>query len=84
MLDALGRNQRDEGVRIGGEITGEFAGTPYADQAALVLARLDVEAGDFASAETRLAAVASGFRRPGSAARGAPAPRARAAGRGAA
>src|SRR5512134_2081839 len=40
MLDALGRNQRDEGVRIGGELTGEFAGTPYADQAALVLARL--------------------------------------------
>lgn len=59
MLDALARDQRDEGVRIGGEIAGEFAGTPYADQAALVLARLDVEAGDFASAETRLAAVAA-------------------------
>ncbi len=58
MLDALARNQRDEGVRIGGEVTGEFAGTPYADQAALVLARLDIEAGDFTSAETRLAAIA--------------------------
>jgi len=58
MLDALGQNQRDEGIRIAGEVMSEFAGTPYADQATLVLARLDVEAGDLASAETRLAAVA--------------------------
>ena len=58
MLDALAQNQREEGVRIAGEVTGEFAGTPYADQATLVLARLDVEAGDFASAEKRLAAIA--------------------------
>lgn len=58
MLDALGQNQRDEGVRIAGEVTSEFAGTPYADQATLVMARIDVEAGDFASAETRLASVA--------------------------
>lgn len=58
MLDALAQNRRDEGVRIAGEVTSEYAGTPYADQAALVLARLDVEAGDFPSAETRLAAIA--------------------------
>lgn len=58
MLDALARNQRDEGLRIAGEVTGEYADTPYADQASLVLARLDVEAGDLAAAETRLAAVA--------------------------
>lgn len=58
MLEALGQNQREEGLRIAGEITGEYAGTPYADQATLVLARLDVEAGDFSSAETRLTAVA--------------------------
>ena len=58
MLDALAQNNRDEGVRIGGEVTTEFRGTPYADQAALVLARLEVENGDFAPAETRLAGVA--------------------------
>lgn len=58
MLEALGQNQREEGLRIAGEITGEYAGTPYADQTTLVLARLDVEAGNFSSAETRLAAVA--------------------------
>ncbi len=58
MLAALAANQRDEGVRIAGEVTGEYAGTPYADQATLVLARLDVDARDFAGAERRLAAVA--------------------------
>jgi len=58
MLDALGQNQREEGVRIGGEVVSEFSGTPYADQATLLLARLDVEAGDLAGAETRLTAIA--------------------------
>lgn len=57
MLDALERNQREEGVRIGSEIAASHGGTPYADQATLVLARLDVEAGDFTAAETRLAGV---------------------------
>lgn len=60
MLDALARNEREEGQRLGAELSGEFAGTPYADQATLVLARLDVEEGDLAAAETRLAAVAGG------------------------
>jgi predicted negative regulator of RcsB-dependent stress response len=60
MLNALADNQRDEGLRLAGEVTGEFAGTPYADQATLVLARLDVDAGDFAQAETRLAGLAAG------------------------
>lgn len=54
MLDALARNQREEGVRIGAAVTRDYADTPYAEQAALVLARLDVEAGDLAGAETRL------------------------------
>jgi len=58
MLEALGKNQRDEGKRIGAVVTGEYADTPYADQAELVLARLDVEAGDLAVAETRLARIA--------------------------
>jgi len=58
MLDALGTNQREEGVRIGGEVTREYADTPYADQAELVLARVDVDSGDLASAESRLARLA--------------------------
>jgi predicted negative regulator of RcsB-dependent stress response len=58
MLDAIGANRRDEGLRIAGELTGEYADTPYADQATLVLARLDVDSGDLAGAEKRLTAVA--------------------------
>lgn len=57
MLAALSQNQRDEGLRIAAELTGQYAGTPYADQATLVLARLDVEKGEFASAATRLQSV---------------------------
>lgn len=58
MLEALSKNDRAEGVRIGDEITAAHRGTAYADQAALVLARLDVESGDFSKAESRLAGVA--------------------------
>lgn len=58
MLDSLGRNAIDEGRRIGGEIIAEYPDTPYADQAALVLARVDVDAGELADAERRLAEVA--------------------------
>lgn len=58
MLDALGRNQREEGLRIGTEVTGEYADTPYADHAALLLARMDVDSGELARAERRLAEVA--------------------------
>jgi predicted negative regulator of RcsB-dependent stress response len=64
MLDAIGANRRDEGLRIAGELTGDFADTPYADQATLVLARLDVDAGDLAAAEKRLAAVAGESKDP--------------------
>ena len=45
-------------------MTGEYADTPYADQAALVLARLDVDAGDLADAEKRLAGVAGASKDP--------------------
>ena len=62
MLEALTQNNRAEGLKIGGEIATDYRGTPYADQAALVLARMDVEGGDFAQAESRLARVA-GIRR---------------------
>lgn len=64
MLAALERNARDEGVRIAGEITGEYDDTPYADQAVLVLARLDVEAGELAQAANRLGAVMNTSRDP--------------------
>ena len=64
MLDAIGANRRDEGLRIAGELTGDYADTPYADQATLVLARLDVDAGDFAAAEKRLAGVAGASKDP--------------------
>lgn len=60
MIDALAAGQREEGLRIAGEITGEYTDTPYADQATLVLARLDVEAGDFAKARERLGQVMAG------------------------
>lgn len=64
MLEAIGAGRLDDGVRIAGEVTGEYADTPYADQATLVLARLDVDAGDFMAAEGRLAQVAEGSKDP--------------------
>jgi predicted negative regulator of RcsB-dependent stress response len=64
MLDAIGSGRREDGLEIAGEVTGEYADTPYADQATLVLARLDVDAGDFAAAETKLAGVAADSRDP--------------------
>lgn len=64
MLDAIGSGKKDEGIRIAGEVTGQYADTPYADQAALVLARLDVDAGNLAGAESRLAKVAAESKDP--------------------
>ena len=64
MLDALTRQQRDDGLRLAGEITGNYADTPYADQATLVLARVDIESGDFAQAAVRLKQVADKSRDP--------------------
>jgi predicted negative regulator of RcsB-dependent stress response len=64
MLDAIAGGKRDEGLRIAGEVTGHYADTPYADQATLVLARLDVDAGDLAAAEAKLAKVAEGSKDP--------------------
>ncbi len=64
MLEALGRNQREEGLKIATRITGEYADTPYADQTQLVLARLDIEAGDLDAAATVLKQVMDGSRDP--------------------
>lgn len=64
MLDAIGAGKKEEGIRIAGEVTGQYADTPYADQAALVLARLDVDSGNLAGAESRLAKVAAESKDP--------------------
>jgi predicted negative regulator of RcsB-dependent stress response len=64
MVDALAANQREEGLRIAGELTSGYADTPYADQATLVLARLDVEGGDLAKARERLAQVMESAKDP--------------------
>jgi predicted negative regulator of RcsB-dependent stress response len=64
MLDALGRNQRDEGLQIAGKITAEYDDTPYADQTQLVLARLDIEAGEFDKAAAALKQVMDSTRDP--------------------
>jgi len=64
MLDALSRNERAEGLKLAGEITGEYTDTPYADQALLLLARLDVESGALDEAAATLAGVMNGTRDP--------------------
>jgi predicted negative regulator of RcsB-dependent stress response len=64
MLEAIGGDRREEGLRLAGQLTGDYADTPYADHATLVLARLDVDAGDFVAAERRLAGVAEGSNDP--------------------
>lgn len=64
MVDALAADRREEGLGIAAGLTAEYADTPYADQATLVLARLDVEGGDLAKARERLAQVMTSSRDP--------------------
>ena len=64
MLEAIGAGRAEDGVKIAGELTGEYADTPYAEQATLVLALMDVDGGDFAAAEAKLARVADGSKDP--------------------
>jgi predicted negative regulator of RcsB-dependent stress response len=64
MLEAVGAGRIEDGVKIAGELTGEYGDTPYAEQATLVLARMDVDGGDFAAAEAKLANVADGSKDP--------------------
>jgi len=64
MLEAIGAGRAEDGVQIAGELAGEYADTPYAEQATLVLARMDVDGGDFAAAESKLARVADGSEDP--------------------
>ena len=64
MLEALDRNQREEGLQIAASIAGEYGDTPYADQTRLVLARLDIEAGEFDKAAATLKQVMDSTRDP--------------------
>lgn len=64
MLDAIAAGKKEEGLKLAAQVTGDYAGTPYADQATLVLVRLDVDNGDLASAEGRLAKVAAESKDP--------------------
>jgi predicted negative regulator of RcsB-dependent stress response len=57
MLEALSRNDKEQGLKLAGEIKSEFGRTPYAEQAELVLARVQVEAGELDQAAARLAAL---------------------------
>jgi predicted negative regulator of RcsB-dependent stress response len=54
MTGALERNDRAGAERIAGEITGQFASSPYADQAELALARLAIDDGRLPAAEAEL------------------------------
>jgi predicted negative regulator of RcsB-dependent stress response len=51
-------------VRIAGELKAQYADTPYADQATLLLARLDVDSGNLSGAEAKLADVAARSKDP--------------------
>jgi predicted negative regulator of RcsB-dependent stress response len=64
MLEAIAGDKREEGVRIAGELQAQYADTPYADQATLLLARLDVDSGNLSGAESKLAEVAAASKDP--------------------
>lgn len=57
MTTALDQRDPAGAQRIAGEITGKFAGSPYADQAELTLARLAVDDGRMPAAAVELAHV---------------------------
>ena len=59
MLGEVGAGRKDEAQKIAARLTGEYADTPYADQAELLLARVDVDAGNLAGAATRLSKIAA-------------------------
>lgn len=54
VLEAFGRGDRTRGVTLADELRRDYASSPYADQADLVLARAFVEAGEFGKAVERL------------------------------
>jgi predicted negative regulator of RcsB-dependent stress response len=58
MVEALERGDRAEGFRRLGELERDYPGSPYADQAKLIAARVEVEANELDKAVQELTAVA--------------------------
>lgn len=54
MLEALEKNDRAASEQIAAEIASKYGSTPYADQTELVLARVNIEAGELDKAASRL------------------------------
>lgn len=54
MLQAFDSSDQARGQELAAEIIGQYGSTPYADQTVLVLARVDVEAGNLDQAAARL------------------------------
>lgn len=54
MLQSLNARKPDAAIKLGESIMHDYASTPYAGMAGLLLARLDFEAGDAARAKERL------------------------------
>lgn len=57
LTTASGRNDFGTMERVHGQLTSEYGSTPYADQGALLLARMYVETGEFDKAATALRGV---------------------------
>lgn len=64
VLEALGRDQRDEAVKQATELRTRRPGSPYADQSELALARAAVDRRDFDEAARLLKGVADGSKDP--------------------
>jgi len=64
VLQALGRDQRDEAVKQATELRTRRPGSPYADQSELALARAAVDRRDFDEAARLLKGVADGSKDP--------------------
>lgn len=65
MLDGLYRGEREAAEDIGVRLLGEYAATPYAGMAALLLARLHFESGDMAGVRGMLQWAVENARDPG-------------------
>ena len=64
VIDALGRDQRDQATARAKELRNRHPNSPYADQADLALARMAVDRREFDDAATRLRAVMDGSKDP--------------------
>ncbi len=59
-IDAFGRNDRTRGITLVDELRRDHGGSPYADQADLLAARVEVDAREFDKAAARLKRVMDG------------------------